>query len=99
MKSPDIPGRFRLAFLSVPRITFPSVGDRRVMLAFRILPAGLAKVDRLAAEAGKSRSAMLRLLVSEAVEARLSAAATTVPGHGEAVQLASAAAPVDQGSG
>jgi hypothetical protein len=44
--------------------------DSRVPVTVRLSPDGLAKIDALAAEEERDRSAMVRLLLREALEAR-----------------------------
>lgn len=44
--------------------------DRRVQVAVRLTPAGLAAVDKLAEEDQRTRSDMIRILLAEACAAR-----------------------------
>ena len=48
--------------------TYP---PRRVLVGFRISPAGLDAIDQLAATTGVDRSEMIRRLLSEALTARV----------------------------
>lgn len=44
--------------------------DPRKMVAIRLSPAGLAEIDKIAEEEGRSRSDVIRRLLSEALAAR-----------------------------
>jgi metal-responsive CopG/Arc/MetJ family transcriptional regulator len=52
--------------------TLPVRQDGRTLVNVRLRNTGLAVIDRMAANEGKTRSEMIRVLLSEAITARRS---------------------------
>lgn len=60
----------------------PESPSRRVYVGVRLSPGGVANVDSLAAAAGVNRSAMIRTLLGEAIQARSAREVRAVPKSG-----------------